>query len=741
MAARSIRTKLLTNFLLISLVPTILVLLILNIVVGSSIKSEIIEKIKLSRDLEKEMVVDYFTSYMKELEYFATGKSPVDHISILLEAFRDLEVPELKEAELVALKARYDSVARSFNATGLVEVNSEDFFPEEPVTRAFQYKYMIDENSYTFPEYESKYSDIHKGVGIITDKFDLTDILIIDNKSGYVCYSDNKGMDFGINLEHSRYAHTTIKKVFHMARELGEGESVMTDFIRYLTAGMEPRLFFAAPVHKDGQSIATLVFQINNTEFDGFMSHQEEWEAQGLEKTGESYIIGEDRLMRTSSRFYLEDPDDFIHEIRPIVGDSLAEQIETAASTILTLPVHTDASRNALHGNTATTSNTDYRGIKVLSSYTPIEIKGVKWALISEIDHREAFAPIRRFNLLLLILLLIVTPLVFFLAAWISKRFLRPINVLMRGTREVNKDNLEVSLEPVTNDEFRTLTVMFNKMVSSIRTNREELKDLYNQVSEKQREITDSIRYALRIQHAALPEGKLLKDAFDDSFVLYRPKDIVSGDFYWYHQVGDRFVVIAADCTGHGVPGSFISLLGIRFLRRAVIDDGIVQPDLILARLRDELVNFFRKVTTQDVDEIKDGMDLAVCTYDTREKILEYAGAYNQLYLMRGGEVITYKADRHAVSAQSSDENRPFTSHRISVQKDDTFYIFSDGYQDQLGGPAGKKFMSKKFRELLLDIHQKSMHDQQDILQERLDGWMEHTEQTDDILVMGFKPI
>ena len=255
-------------------------------------------------------------------------------------------------------------------------------------------------------------------------------------------------------------------------------------------------------------------------------------------------------------------------------------------------------------------------------------------------------------------------------------------------------------------------------------------------ISHQKQEITDSIRYASRIQTAILPTPVILKEALKDHFVLFLPRDIVSGDFYWFTKQQNKMVLVAADCTGHGVPGAFMSMLGVSFLYEIVNKEGIMQPAEILNRLRE-----FVKLTlsqTGKKDEQKDGMDISLSTLDLDNMKLQWAGAYNPLILIRDSEVIEYKADKMPVAIHITD-HMPFTNHEIDLQPNDAFYMFSDGFPDQFGGAEGRKYMSKRFKQFLLDIHQKPMEEQKEILHQEHLAWRGDMEQIDDIVVFGVR--
>jgi serine phosphatase RsbU (regulator of sigma subunit) len=253
----------------------------------------------------------------------------------------------------------------------------------------------------------------------------------------------------------------------------------------------------------------------------------------------------------------------------------------------------------------------------------------------------------------------------------------------------------------------------------------------------KNKSITDSINYAKRIQTAMLPPYKLFKTIFPSSFILFMPKDIVSGDFYWVNKLGDRIFIAAVDCTGHGVPGAFMSIIGFELFRKITNIEGLSRPSDILNRLNEDFHEIFK-----DVDNVvlRDGMDVAFCSIDKKDMILEYAGAFNPLYLIRDNKIMEVKGDRFAIGLDETNfKDQTFKNHIIPIQKDDIIYIFSDGFSDQFGGPDGKKYKYRRFRHLLLNLHQLPMEKQHEILENNVMEWRGEQEQVDDILVIGIK--
>ncbi|ALO14289.1 ATP-dependent transcriptional regulator [Salinivirga cyanobacteriivorans] len=285
----------------------------------------------------------------------------------------------------------------------------------------------------------------------------------------------------------------------------------------------------------------------------------------------------------------------------------------------------------------------------------------------------------------------------------------------------------------------------------------DELSAALTKIQKQNKQITKSINYAQSIQTAMLPERKELNKYIPDSFIFFKPRDIVSGDFYWFRkaqkkfdiqkifnisrkeefsplQKDDYFLISAVDCTGHGVPGAFMSMIGYNLLDD-ITDKGISRPDLILEQLHQGV----QVALKQEVTENKDGMDLAFCQIDIENKKLRFAGAKNPLVYIQNDEIFQLQADKIPIGGTLVKDPK-FSLQEIDIQNDTYCYIFSDGFIDQFGGPKGRKYMAKKFRALLLEIHKRPMEEQREILELTIDTWMgEKYAQIDDMLVMGFK--
>lgn len=258
------------------------------------------------------------------------------------------------------------------------------------------------------------------------------------------------------------------------------------------------------------------------------------------------------------------------------------------------------------------------------------------------------------------------------------------------------------------------------------------------QIEEKNQAILSSINYAKKIQEAILPSEEDLSRYLPEHFIYSQPKDIVSGDFYWAHQSVDQQKVIfaVADCTGHGVPGAFMSLIGHSLLNELVVEDNMTDSSEILNELRHSIIDALKQKGSNE--EAKDGMDIALCVWDKSKQIIEYSGAHNPLYLIRQGVLHEYKGDLQGIGFNRY-PTKPFTKHTLSVQKGDSLYLFSDGFVDQKGGAEGKKFLYKQFRDLLIKISHLPMNEQSLKIQKTFLDWKGHYPQLDDVCILGLK--
>lgn len=272
-----------------------------------------------------------------------------------------------------------------------------------------------------------------------------------------------------------------------------------------------------------------------------------------------------------------------------------------------------------------------------------------------------------------------------------------------------------------------------NKLLAEQKAEIERQKEI---VDEKQKEILDSINYAKRIQFALLASDKMLNENLPQHFVLFKPKDVVSGDFYWAGTTDENFIYVTADCTGHGVPGAFMSLLNISKLSQAVNEKGITRPDEVLNFVRSEIIKALNPEGS--AEESKDGMDAIVCRLNLQQLTLEFAAANNSFYIVRNGALLTCRADKMPVGKGHNDAQE-FTYNEVSLQKDDMIYTFTDGYADQFGGEKGKKFKYKQLEDFFVSISHLPLHEQKEKLDSAFENWKGKLEQVDDVCILGVR--
>lgn len=277
--------------------------------------------------------------------------------------------------------------------------------------------------------------------------------------------------------------------------------------------------------------------------------------------------------------------------------------------------------------------------------------------------------------------------------------------------------------------EKKRLQILVNERTAEVVAQKERIEG-------QNKEILNSINYASKIQRAVLPTMETVRELFNDSFLLFFPRDVVSGDFYWMRELNGKKICAIADCTGHGVPGGFMSMLGATFLHQVVDSLDEVHTDEVLNRLRAAVIESLKQ--TDQIGSNKDGMDIALYILDEKNRKLEFSGANNPLIIIRKGEVIQYKADKMPIAIYLKGET-PFSRVEVDLEPGDVLYTFSDGYVDQFGGPQNRKFMIKNFKELLAKIAEKDMAEQYDILSKTLLEWQGQGSRTDDVIVFGLR--
>jgi serine phosphatase RsbU (regulator of sigma subunit) len=300
-------------------------------------------------------------------------------------------------------------------------------------------------------------------------------------------------------------------------------------------------------------------------------------------------------------------------------------------------------------------------------------------------------------------------------------------------------------------EEVQKATKVIRKQKEEVEKQKEEVEKQKEVIEEAHQDITASIRYAKRIQDAILPSREALNKALGDSFLYYLPKDVVAGDFYWQELLDGKVYFAAADCTGHGVPGAMVSVVCSNSLTKSLLEEGHTDTGKLLDRTRELVVERFAK----SGEEVKDGMDISLCALNRQTLELQWSGANNPLYIVRKGIVserlvegvpfkdsengIEIKPDKQPIGYENHREPEPFTTHKLTLKKGDMLYIFSDGVQDQFGGKRGKKFGPKRLRNLLESVYEKSVAEQEKLVEQAIEDWQGELEQVDDIVLIGLR--
>lgn len=305
-------------------------------------------------------------------------------------------------------------------------------------------------------------------------------------------------------------------------------------------------------------------------------------------------------------------------------------------------------------------------------------------------------------------------------------------------TKPWNKDELKMTLDTALEslELKRANSELIVKLQEANESLEQKVKDRTKELEEKNKDITDSITYAKRIQDSMLPELINFKNTFNDYFILYKPKAIVSGDLYWYLEKDDKKYFAVIDCTGHGVPGAFMSLLAFNFLNRIISEKELSSPSEILKEL-DKQVSFALKQNT--LAGSNDGMDISLCCYDKMNNTAVLSSAMRPAVLLQNGKVTTLEPTKFSIGGQAVNESKEFMNIKLELNSGDTLYLFTDGYSDQFGGEQNKKLMTKNFIDILSNLDKKSMEDQRVYLDNYFQLWKGQNEQLDDVLIMGIK--
>ncbi len=761
---KRIRHKLILYFLLIGTVPLSIALWMEYKVVVNSVEEDAYNHLKSVREIKKTAIEDYFFQLKEEVNFLGKSRMITDAMANFNMHFHNINENVINKEFTKGVRHYYNDIY----LTQLSEFKKEekeklfyDIYPTNHKTLFFQYNYISNWGviKEQFP-YKSVHDYFHPDISRSIEYFGFDDLYLIDPHTGYIVYSAAKKVDYATSLTKGPFEKSSLGKIFKIVLNNPAGQSIQYyDFEQYLPSFNAPVAFMGTQIIKDGKLIGVLVVQIPIDKINGVMAGDGNWQQAGMGDSGESYLVGSDMKMRSDSRFIIENRAAIFSEDADEVD--LQKQVSSMTSpqhtSVLYQQVNSEAVKEALAGNTGVISTTNYLGKKVLSCYTPIQTEDLHWALISEMEEGEVFDLVSGLKYRLLGLILIISIIVTACALVIAYRIASPILQLAKGSKKLATGDFNIQLEVKSDDEIGYLTKMFNMMAISleekkndilrknaaleqqkeeIEAQRDDIEIRTNQLAKAYKDIRGSINYAQRIQKAKLPQFENLQKLIPDSFIFFKPRDLVSGDFYWFSEIGNKIIIAAVDCTGHGVPGAFMSLIGSGLLDEIVNQKKILKPELILKKMHEGVQQVLRQRETEN----RDGMDMSLCVIDRNLHKMEFAGAKNPLVYIQNGELHHIKGDKHPIGGLQKEDERVFGKHEIDLEQETTFYIFSDGYQDQFGGSHNRKFMIKNLKELFLKIHHSPIKTQHLILEEKINSWMgDDHKQLDDILIIGFR--
>lgn len=738
-----------------------------------SLEEESFNRLTAVREMKAAQIEDYFQQISNQIITFSEDHTIIEAMQAFKHGFDTIAYElQLSESDLQSTDFRLSKYYESEfiprlrrNIDG--EVESSTYIPKKINEKILQDLYIasneneVGNKHYLHHAYDSSsYTKAHKLyhplIRSYLEKFEYYDIFLVDDETGHIVYSVYKEVDFGTSLLDGAYANTNIAKAFVEARATDHKDFVrLVDFEPYHPSYNAPAAFIASPIFDDtGNKLGVLIFQMPIDRINEIMTNRHEWANVGLGESGETYIVAADYTLRNQSRFFIEDRENYFKMIEEIgTPESTINKIKNFESTIGLQEVKTEGTIAALEGKSDARVFDDYRGVPVLSSYKPLNIQDMHWVIMSEIDRDEAFAHVYdlRRNIMIVFIGLFIS--IIFASIIISRKIAKPIKQLTGKARELASGNLNVNIDVYGHDEIGVLSRSFRNMQHAIKKMVDELHDINHNleekvkertveiqhqkemVEEKNREIVDSINYALRLQSAIIPPVSKIQEKFPDSFVLFKPKDIVSGDFYWMDARDNTILVAVADCTGHGVPGAMVSVVGANSLNRCVKEFGLRQPAAILDKLRELIIETFETSN----HEVKDGMDISLLSVDLKTGKAQWAGAHNPLWILKNSdsEIQEIKADKQPIGR--FDFGKSFTNHAFDLQKGDCVYMFTDGYADQFGGDKGKKLKASTMRDLFCSLKDIPMADQKIKTNQTFETWKNVLEQIDDVCVMGIR--
>lgn len=751
---KKIKHQIALAFIVVAVSSMSVIALIGFIQAKKSLQHQVFDHLTSIKNIKGEEIKNYFQTLNNLSQSFSENKTTLDAYREFNSAYQQVTriVPALSDETMEEMRTFRDRYyfKRYKENTIHDPLNFRAYASRLPRDRSAIYlQHLVHDYSFLDKNNDTEYLQLidkyQNSFSSFIHYSGFVDVLMINSATGKIVYTALKECDLGADITDTLVINSAVADLFNKLRYSREPVTKAIDYEVYFPSNNTPQSFLGCPIFENGRNIAVLLFQVPSEKVNQIMTFGGEWMKNGLGETGETYIVADQQRMRSQSRFYLEDKTAFIQRLLELhYPEQEVAQVYKYDNTIRNIRILSPAAQKSMTGQSGTIRCEDYRGVDILASYMPLDFFGYHWGIVAKMDTSEAFRSItylQFFTITSFILLLFV---ILMVSIYFSNYLTKPIVSLTKNVKDISEGKLETHIDIQRQDEIGTLAEGFKSMQATICHLINDLKNSNFNLEERQKEIVDSIKYARKIQDSVLAADPFLSQYLNDYFVLFQPKDILSGDFYWATTHSDiyegntsivreqqSFYFAICDSTGHGIPGAFMSLLNISFLNETITEKKIKQPHLIFNEVRNALIK-----TISD-EHSYDGMDGVLLRFIPESNKLEYAASYNAPILVRAGRMIQCEADRIPVGKSLIADS--FRLYQLDVEKGDTLYIFTDGYSDQFGGEKNKKYKLKNFENFLLSIEPLEMAEQKKALENELIRWKGNNNQVDDILVIGIR--
>ncbi|MBS1650806.1 MAG: SpoIIE family protein phosphatase [Bacteroidetes bacterium] len=726
---------------------------------GSALEKESFKKLTVIRELKSNQISNYFTQIKNQLLAMAEDPSIIDAAKGFKKGFNGIIdelhlnteglmqrrnkvddfidtvfVPELFKKNISIVNKKN---IESKTANGLV---LQQFFIAENENPVKQ-KQQLDSIKVkcTYNNYHKKY---HLAIKEFIERFGYYDVLIIDNETGNVIYSVLKEIDFASSINDVGYRNTNLSEAFNLAVKLKHKNHVaLVDFKEYLPSYNAPTSFMACPIYEQHKIIGVLVFQMPINNINNIITNNNNWEAVGLGKTGESSLIGEDYTLRNQNRLFIEDSATYFKNLIEIgTSKTLLQKIKNYNSTIGLQEIKTQSVKNAFNGQTGHLISYDYLGNKVLTSFKPLIIMGKKWALIEEVAFSEALAPVVVLKNKILLASVFILLFILIVSFIVSKRISKPIKELNTDALELAKGNLSVIINNTHNkDEIGSLAKSFEVMRNALKEfiddletkiveRTQEIVTQKNSLEAKQTEIINNLNYAKNIQRALMASDLFLKKYLNEYFILFKPKEIVGSAFYWATKTNTHFYLVVADSAGFGISGAFISLLNMAFLNEAINQYKLNEPNEILNHVHNRLI---KNLTNE---KLNDGMDIMLLSIAFDSNTVSYSSGNIIPLMVRNNSIIELPFNTEQVGVGNKKAN--FNLQTVNITLGDVLVCGTNSYFMQLN-KNNETLGLTRFKENLLRV--KNFNQISSELVNVFNDYRQGAEQVEDVCMVGIK--